>query len=74
MRAKLDKNSPTGRINVTASEALVQRVEEWRAKQRPIPNRAEAVRILIERALKAEEQSQGARSEAGKRHQGRDRS
>ena len=32
MPRNLDKNSPTGWINVTAPEALVQRVEEWRVK------------------------------------------
>lgn len=52
---KLDKDSPSGRINVIASETLLQRVEEWRATQRPIPNKSEAARMLIERALETEE-------------------
>lgn len=52
---KLSQSSPSGRINVIATEELLQRVEEWRAKQRPIPNKSEAARMLIERALEAEE-------------------
>ncbi len=48
---KLSKDSPSGRINVIATEELLQRVEEWRARQRPIPNKSEAARLLIERAL-----------------------
>lgn len=52
---KLDKDSPSGRINVIATEALLKRIEEWRAVQRPIPNKSEAARLLIERALDAEE-------------------
>ncbi|MBP29988.1 MAG: hypothetical protein CMH16_11855 [Methylobacterium sp.] len=56
---KLSKDSPSGRINVIATEELLQRVEEWRAKQRPIPNKSEAARMLIERALEAEEKRRG---------------
>lgn len=51
MPPKLDKDVPSGRINVIASETLLQRVEEWRATQRPIPNKSEAARMLIERGL-----------------------
>ncbi|WP_286963562.1 hypothetical protein [Methylobacterium sp.] len=59
MPPKLSKDSPSGRINVIATEELLQRVEEWRAKQRPIPNKSEAARMLIERALEAEEKRRG---------------
>lgn len=52
---KLSKDSPTGRINVIATEELLQRLEEWRAQQRPIPNKSEAARMLIEQALDAAE-------------------
>lgn len=51
---KLDKDVPSGRINVIASETLLQRVEEWRATQRPIPNKSEAARMLIEQGLDAD--------------------
>ncbi len=54
MPPKLDKDSPTGRINVIATEALLQRIEEWRSVQRPIPNKSEAARMLIEKALDRE--------------------
>lgn len=60
MPPRLDKDSPSGRINVIASEALLERIEEWRAKQRPIPNKSEAARLLIERALDAETQEREA--------------
>ena len=50
---KLSNSSPTGRINVIATEELLQRLEEWRAQQRPIPNKSEAARLLIEQALDA---------------------
>ncbi len=58
---KLDKDSPSGRINVIATEALLKRIEEWRAVQRPIPNKSEAARLLIEWALERLEASNGKR-------------
>ena len=51
MPPRLDKDAPSGRINVVATDALLQHVEEWRARQRPIPNKSEAARQLIEWAL-----------------------
>lgn len=54
MPPRLDKDVPSGRINVIASETLLERIEEWRALQRPIPNKSEAARLLIEKALDAE--------------------
>ncbi|MGW8787119.1 hypothetical protein [Heyndrickxia sporothermodurans] len=56
---RLDKEAPSGRINVIATETLLQRIEEWRATQRPIPTKSEAARILIEKALDAEEKRGG---------------
>lgn len=58
---KLDKDSPSGRINVIATEALLKRIEEWRAKQRPIPNKSEAARLLVEWALDRLEAGDGKR-------------
>lgn len=58
---KLNKESPSGRINVIATEALLRRIEEWRAAQRPIPNKSEAARLLIEWALDRLEPSNGKR-------------
>ncbi|MFP3943466.1 MAG: hypothetical protein ACLFWF_06220 [Alphaproteobacteria bacterium] len=37
------------------SQDWLDRLDEWRAKQKPIPSRAEAIRILVKRALQAEE-------------------
>lgn len=51
MPPKLDVNGDTGRINVTAPEALLERVEQWRRQQPKIPNKALAARMLIEWAL-----------------------
>lgn len=59
MPPKLDRDSPTGRINVTAPELLIRRVEEWRASQRPVLTKAEAVRILVTEALDARERRRG---------------
>lgn len=36
---------------IAVGNALADRVDSWRGKQRPIPNRSEAVRQLLEDAL-----------------------
>ena len=61
---RLSKDSPSGRINVIATEELLAEVEEWRSKQRPIPNKSEAARLLIERGLAAERHAEWKRREA----------
>ena len=33
--------------------AMIGAIEKWRAKQRPIPSRSEAIRRLVELGLKA---------------------
>lgn len=53
MPPKLDKDSPSGRINVIASAVLLARLDEWRAQQRPIPNKSEAARMIMEIGLDA---------------------
>jgi hypothetical protein len=35
-------------------QETLDRVERWRAKQRPIPSVSDAIRQLVERGLKAE--------------------
>ena len=55
MPPKLDKDAPSGRINVVASAALLDRLDEWRAHQRPIPNKSEAARMIMEIGLDAVE-------------------
>lgn len=48
---RLDKDAPSGRINIVVSEAFLERLEEWRATLRPIPTKSEAMRMLAEDAL-----------------------
>jgi metal-responsive CopG/Arc/MetJ family transcriptional regulator len=54
MPPKLDEESATERVQIVAPASWVQRVEEWRRKQPRIPNRSEAIRLLVEAALDAE--------------------
>ena len=35
------------------SDEMIEAVEEWRAKQKPVPNLSEAIRRLVEIGLKA---------------------
>ena len=35
------------------SEAMIDAVESWRAKQRPVPNLSEAIRRLVDAGLDA---------------------
>jgi hypothetical protein len=35
------------------SEEMIDAVEIWRAKQKPVPNQSEAIRRLVDRGLKA---------------------
>ena len=38
---------------VGLSEAMLEAIDKWRAKQKPIPNVSDAIRQLIEIGLKA---------------------
>lgn len=42
------------RFEMRVEEDLLERVDEWRAKQKDLPNRSEAARRLIERGLRGE--------------------
>lgn len=55
MPPKLDEGAPTERVQIVAPQPWIDRVEEWRRKQPRIPSRSEAIRLLVERALDAEE-------------------
>lgn len=48
-----DSDDLSGRVSLAISEALVQRIDDWRRLQRVIPTRAAAARILMESALDA---------------------
>lgn len=52
-RPKLETGTETVRVQIVAPATFVERVDEWRAKVRPIPSRAEAIRILVDQALDA---------------------
>jgi hypothetical protein len=51
MPPRLEEGGPTERVQIVAPPSWVNRVEEWRRKQPRIPNRSEAIRILVDRAL-----------------------
>jgi len=54
MPTKLEDGTPTERVQIVAPTTWVQRIEEWRRKQPRIPSKAEAIRILVDKALAAE--------------------
>lgn len=54
MPPKLEDGILTKRIQIVAPATWEQRIEDWRAKQRPIPSKAEAIRILVDKALDTE--------------------
>jgi rRNA maturation endonuclease Nob1 len=58
MRPKLDESSKTERVQIVAPRSWLDRVEEWRAQQRPVPNLSAAIRRLAGMALDAEERRQ----------------
>ena len=53
MPPKLETGTPTKRLQLVVPESWEARVDEWRAKQRPIPNKSEAIRMLVDQALSA---------------------
>lgn len=56
---KLKKDVPTERVQIVAPTTLMQGVDEWRAQQRPIPGRSEAIRRLLGLALEAGKKGRG---------------
>lgn len=53
-RPKLEAGTDTVRVQIVAPQTLISAIDEWRATKRPIPSRAEAVRILCARGLELE--------------------
>lgn len=47
--------STAERVQVIAPETWIARVDDWRSQQRPLPSRSEAIRLLVEDALKSKE-------------------
>ncbi|MGX7706289.1 hypothetical protein [Methylobacterium sp. Gmos1] len=60
-RKRLDEASKTKRVQLVAPESFLDRVEEWRAVQRPVLNVSAAIRKLCEMALDDEERRDGKR-------------
>jgi hypothetical protein len=50
-RGSATGTSPT--IGVRVPDELTEKIDNWRSEQRPIPSRPEAIRQLVELALKA---------------------
>jgi Arc/MetJ-type ribon-helix-helix transcriptional regulator len=44
---------------VRLSKEMTDEIEEWRAMQRPIPSKGEAIRILVQEALDADKRKAG---------------
>lgn len=53
MPRKLDERSDTVRLQLVAPVSWVEQIEEWRAKQRPVPNVSVAIRQLVDLGLKS---------------------
>ena len=54
MPSKLEIGTETRKIHLAVPKTWVDKIDEWRAKQRPIPNKSEAIRVLVEHALEAD--------------------
>lgn len=52
MPPRLDEESATERMQLVAPKSWMDRVEEWRRKQPRIPSKSEAIRILVDIALR----------------------
>lgn len=54
MPPKLEDGTDTERVQIVAPASLMQRIDQWRRTQPNIPNKSEAIRILVSLALDAE--------------------
>jgi hypothetical protein len=53
MPPKLEPGMPTDRIQIIAPRSWVEMIDEWRRRQPgKIPTRSEAIRLLVEQAIK----------------------
>jgi hypothetical protein len=53
MPPRLEKGTATERVEMKVPATWLDRLDGWRGAQRPIPSRAEAIRILVDQALDA---------------------
>lgn len=56
-----------GPISLKAPQSFLDKVDEWRAGQRPIPNRGDAIRQLVEIGLTALQKAEKPAKEGKKR-------
>jgi hypothetical protein len=54
MPAKPKKKPTDNRLQIRYDDAWLARVEDWRAKQRPIPSLSEAIRTLTDMGIETE--------------------
>jgi len=66
MPRKLELGTVTERIQIVAPASWVERIDEWRRKQRRIPSKSEAIRMLVDLALEAETTRERAAERKGK--------
>lgn len=50
----MKKELKSTRFIMSVEPSFLERVDDWRAVQRPVPSRAEAIRRLVEFAMSAE--------------------
>ncbi len=59
MPKPLEEGTTPERMQLVLPVSLSRRLDEWRAKQRPIPNKSQSVRMMIEEFLSRDEQEDG---------------
>jgi metal-responsive CopG/Arc/MetJ family transcriptional regulator len=53
MPPRLETGTTSDKIQIVVPRSWLARIDEWRRKQPTIPNRSEAIRMLVERGLAA---------------------
>ncbi len=59
MPKPLEEGTTPERMQLVLPVSLSRRLDEWRAKQRPIPNKSQSVRMMTEEFLSRDEQETG---------------
>lgn len=49
----MNEEQQTERLQMRVAPSFLAKVDEWRASQRPLPSRSEAIRMLVEAALRS---------------------
>jgi hypothetical protein len=58
----MEKSDEPPALHMRVSDQFLRDVDDWRRKQADIPSRAEAIRRLVARGLRADEQDQKKKS------------